>query len=190
MGVNPRRISAKGWPIYYDEPVAEPDIILIPRNRFCSLDLGQATMFHKNKTIEANYAAISDIQVKIYSKDCNDDEIPFMLTVDDILVLGSSISDYKERLTEMEEQAIKTAEHGGASFCDDSFFDSKYLRLLKSAKDLLFEPERVQDPKRKDAKKVIYSLAKEQRIEVSENVVSAIFTIIKPDDHNPKKRKG
>jgi hypothetical protein len=65
-----------------------------------------------------------------------------------------------------------------------------WLSILIEAIHQNFPEDREIDPKKANVVEWILEKAKKEGIAESENIANAIFTIIKPQDHNPKKRKG
>jgi hypothetical protein len=65
-----------------------------------------------------------------------------------------------------------------------------WLSILIEAIHQNFPEDREIDPKKANVVEWILEKAKKEGIAESENIANAIFTIIKPQNHNPKKRKG
>jgi hypothetical protein len=65
-----------------------------------------------------------------------------------------------------------------------------WLSILIEAIHQHFPEGREIDPKKASVVEWILGKAKKEGITESENIANAIFTIIKPQNHNPKKRKG
>lgn len=75
------------------------------------------------------------------------------------------------------------------AFNDDSY-STPLLELQKAAIFEFYSQPRVVDPKKNDVVEWLFAAAKELDLPLSDNVADAMFTIIKPKDHNPKKRRG
>lgn len=76
---------------------------------------------------------------------------------------------------------------------DKTIIESNYttdlMILLNQAANQFFSPRKVQDAKQGEVSEWIRNKGKELKINISENVADAMFTIIKPHDHNPKIRR-
>jgi hypothetical protein len=62
------------------------------------------------------------------------------------------------------------------------------LNILNQAANEFFNPRKNLDAKKEEVTEWIINKGKENKVNVSSNVADAMFTIIKPKDHNPKKR--
>lgn len=74
-------------------------------------------------------------------------------------------------------------------FNDDSY-STPLLALQKAAIFEFYSQQRVVDPKKKEVVGWLFEAAKEFDFPLSANVADAMFTIIKPKNHDPKKRRG
>lgn len=62
------------------------------------------------------------------------------------------------------------------------------LDILNQAANEFFNPRKNLDAKKEEVTQWIIEKGKENKVNVSSNVADAMFTIIRPRDHNPKKR--
>ncbi|MCG5494410.1 hypothetical protein [Ectothiorhodospira variabilis] len=69
-------------------------------------------------------------------------------------------------------------------------YRTEWLKIQEAAIEQFFDPPRDVDPKKDEVVQWIKEKAREANIGESDRVAQAMFTIIKPHDHNPKKRKG
>lgn len=69
-------------------------------------------------------------------------------------------------------------------------YDTPLLSILNSAIIEFFEPRRERDPKKEEVVERIKMMMIAAGLPESTNTAEAIFTIIKPVDHDPKKRRG
>jgi hypothetical protein len=88
-----------------------------------------------------------------------------------------------------QDAPIKGA-HGVHSAFNDNSYSTPLLKLQNAAIDEFYAHRSGVDPKKDDVIKWLISAGKELDLEVSRNVAEAMFTIIKPKDHNPRKRRG
>ncbi|GAC32908.1 hypothetical protein [Paraglaciecola polaris] len=65
-----------------------------------------------------------------------------------------------------------------------------WLEILVETLRVHFPENRTRDPKKASVVEWIKAEAKKKGINPSDNIANAIFTIIKPDNHNPKKPRG
>lgn len=69
-------------------------------------------------------------------------------------------------------------------------YTTPYMRVLSEAVAMFFEPRQEVDAKRAEIENWIAGRLKAAGVEGSMRIASAMFTIIKPSDHNPRKRRG
>lgn len=69
-------------------------------------------------------------------------------------------------------------------------YSTPVLAVLNAAITEFFEPRRNPDAKREEVVKWIKSKMLDAGLADSDNIAAAIFTIIKPENHDPKKRRG
>jgi hypothetical protein len=69
-------------------------------------------------------------------------------------------------------------------------YSTDFLDILNLAVNNFFNPRKNLDAKKEEVTEWIISKGAELEIYVSSNVADAIFTIIKPDDHNPKIKRA
>ena len=72
--------------------------------------------------------------------------------------------------------------------CQNSY-STDLLNLLNLAISQFYNPRQKKDAKKDEIKEWIKIKGKELNIYVSDNVADSIFTIIKPNDHNPKVKR-
>ncbi len=63
-------------------------------------------------------------------------------------------------------------------------------RIQREAKSTFFAPTRQRDPKREEVTQWIKDKLRQAGEDASDNVATAMFTIIKPADHNPKRPRN
>jgi hypothetical protein len=68
-------------------------------------------------------------------------------------------------------------------------YTTDLLLILNLAINEFFNPRNSQDAKQEEVSEWIENKGKELKITVSKNVADAMFTIIKPHDHNPKIKR-
>lgn len=68
-------------------------------------------------------------------------------------------------------------------------YETNLLKIQNLAIKNFYESRRRADPKKDEVTEWIKSEAAKLEITISQNIADAIFTIIKPDDHNPKIRR-
>lgn len=73
---------------------------------------------------------------------------------------------------------------------EDSGYATQHLVILNAAIAEFFEPRRDRDAKREEVVDWIKSKMTASGMADSDNIAQAMFTIIKPFDHDPKKRRG
>lgn len=71
-----------------------------------------------------------------------------------------------------------------------SNYTTDLMSILNQAADEFFNPRKIQDAKQEEVSEWIKNKGKELRIDISTNVADAMFTIIKPHDHNPKIKRA
>lgn len=88
--------------------------------------------------------------------------------------------ELKKRVSEVEQKSEQQI---------SSSYQTELLKIQNLAIKEFFEPRKKHDPKKEVVKAWIISKGQESQISVSNNIADAIFTIIKPHDHNPKIRR-
>jgi len=76
------------------------------------------------------------------------------------------------------------------STTESTGYSTPHLEVLREAINHFFNPRRDPDPKRDEVVTWINDRLKERGQGDSDRIASAIFTIIKPEDHNPRRRRG
>jgi len=79
---------------------------------------------------------------------------------------------------------------GKASSFGDGYYTTPFLDIMKAAIDQFYSIRKAVDPKKEDVTGWLKEAAVELDVALSDNVADAMFTIIKPIDHNPKRRRG
>lgn len=77
---------------------------------------------------------------------------------------------------------------GGAVSGADAY-STPIMDVMREAVAEFFEPRRSVDPKKAEVVDWVHGRLGEKGL-ASNNIAEAIFTIIKPDDHDPRKRRG
>jgi hypothetical protein len=73
---------------------------------------------------------------------------------------------------------------------DPADYSTPHLDVLREAINHFYNPRRDLDPKRDEVVAWINDRLKERGQGDSDRIATAIFTIIKPEDHNPRRRRG
>lgn len=68
-------------------------------------------------------------------------------------------------------------------------YSTSWLTIQNAAIAQFFNPRRNPDPKREEVIEWINAKAEKTGLRESQNIAKAIFTIIKPENHDPKKRR-
>lgn len=68
-------------------------------------------------------------------------------------------------------------------------YTTEWLLIQQEAIKMFFNPRRNPDAKREEIVEWIKDAAKSHNLEASENIAAAIFTVIKPGNHNPRKKR-
>lgn len=71
-----------------------------------------------------------------------------------------------------------------------AIYSTPILAILNATINEFFQPRRDRDAKREEIVEWIKEQMKAAKIPYSDNVAAAIFTIVKPVDHDPRRRKG
>jgi hypothetical protein len=108
--------------------------------------------------------------------------ITFYAAPNDIVILKSE----RDRFEEMH--AITTDQFGGAQSTPN--YSTAYLQIMEKAINEFFCPRRNPDAKKHEVVEWIKSEMAKAELGDSENIAKTMFTIIKPPDHNPRKRRG
>lgn len=69
-------------------------------------------------------------------------------------------------------------------------YSTDLMNILNLAVNKFFNPRQKVDPKKDEITEWLKAKGKELNVNVSDNVADAIFTIIKPNDHNPKIKRA
>lgn len=85
---------------------------------------------------------------------------------------------------------VKSEKQQSETSHDCQLYSSPWLNIQKSAIAEFFDPRRNPDAKREEVVEWIKQAALKAGLPDSENLASAIFTLIKPENHDPKKRRG
>jgi hypothetical protein len=72
----------------------------------------------------------------------------------------------------------------------DTTYSTKWLEVQQAAIAEFFSPRRNIDAKKEEVILWIEAKAKEFKITEPNRIATSIFTIIKPEDHSPRKRRG
>lgn len=117
--------------------------------------------------------------------------------------IGISFSDQRDIAAELHEARSRIAELEAALVVakasdtpkkTDPFANSTYstswLFIQWAATAEFFEPRKTVDAKKEEVVDWIIGKAKQAGLPCSKNIAEAMFTIIKPHDHDPRKRRG
>lgn len=69
-------------------------------------------------------------------------------------------------------------------------YQTNLLKIQNLAIKHFYEPRKPVDPKKDAVTEWIKTEGTKQGVNISDNIADAIFTIIKPDDHNPKIKRA
>lgn len=84
---------------------------------------------------------------------------------------------------------IENSKHGTMDRWPWGNYENEYLNILSDAVFEFFEPRRNPDAKRDEVVDWIKERLVQAGLDGSDNIASTMFTIIKPADHNPRKRR-
>lgn len=112
------------------------------------------------------------------------------IKIDNFIVLNSGVENIEKKQEQIEPNTpIDEPKSRSDSVLDSLPYNTKLLELLFKAMKELFPEDRKNDPPKAIAVAEMMILAEEMGVDLSKNIADAIFTVIKPDDHNPKKRR-
>ncbi len=92
--------------------------------------------------------------------------------------------------TATEIWGVDTLETGEDANSTDNCYSTPLLMIMNAAIAEFFMPRRDKDAKREEVVNWIKTQMSASKMPDSENIAVAIFTIIKPLDHDPRKRRG
>tara|TARA_R110000772_G_scaffold127818_4_gene235214 strand:- start:42684 stop:43364 length:681 start_codon:yes stop_codon:yes gene_type:complete len=69
-------------------------------------------------------------------------------------------------------------------------YSTVYMDIMHETIAKFFEPRRSRDPSKYEVKAWIAGRLASEGMDASDRIAGAMFTIIKPKDHNPKKKRG
>lgn len=90
---------------------------------------------------------------------------------------------------EMKKASQKDVPINATITSETGNYSSELLNILDLAIVNFYESRREVDPKKEEVLEWLATKAKELKVNLSDNIAEAIFTIIKPDDHNPKIKR-
>lgn len=98
---------------------------------------------------------------------------------------------YKDPIITREERDRFEREYGQAisQATKSNSYSTAYIEVLQEAISQFFEPRHDVDPKKAEVVEWVNGRLADMGMP-SENIAQAIFTIIKPPDHSPRKRRG
>lgn len=76
------------------------------------------------------------------------------------------------------------------SHASQDSYSTDLMNILNLAVNNFFNPRLMVDPKKDEITEWLKAKGKELNVNVSDNVADSIFTIIKPNDHNPKIKRA
>jgi len=111
------------------------------------------------------------------------DREPFFLDV---------TAQYQSPFITREERSRFEHQHGmvDAPIRNNDEYTTPYIDVMRDAISNFFEPRHNVDAKSDEVESWIAKRLEAEGIEGSKRIASAMFTIIKPSDHNPRKRRG
>jgi hypothetical protein len=110
---------------------------------------------------------------------------PFQLNIDDLIVTKMEKERFESNLGNKESKSQTLT-----NLFIPNENRTKWLIILGEAINTHFSKDRARDPKKNVVVEWIKAEAVKNGINPSDNIANAIFTIIKPEDHNPKKKRG
>jgi len=139
------------------------------------------------------YTANTGLYIKDYELVCEYSDCPFFnISVDELIILNSEV----ERLEQEHENSSKRqSEYGklqkgeATSTVDSLPYQTSLLELLAAAMKRSFPADRINDPPKAVVVTEMKQIADEMGLNLSDNIAEAMFTIIRPEDHNPRKRR-
>lgn len=99
------------------------------------------------------------------------------------VVITREERDRFEQMTGMQRRA-------SALESSVNYYSTPSLDILREAIAEFFEPRRDPDAKREEVVEWINKRFEERGLKPTDNIARAIFTIIKPSDHDPRSRRG
>ena len=105
-------------------------------------------------------------------------------------IIGGFVKYLKSEYSKENIQQKSYSNLPFSNLCITEENQTSWLKILNEALLEHFPEDRLIDPKKATVVEWILKRAKEEGITESENIANAIFTIIKPLNHNPKKKKG
>lgn len=90
----------------------------------------------------------------------------------------------------IEISGLDSQETGEDATSTDNCYSTPLLMIMNAAIAEFFMPRCDKDAKREEVVKWIKTQMSAAKMPDSENIAAAIFTIIKPIDHDPRKRRG
>ena len=156
--------------------------VLISEGKFKPFDMSARDAFNEyndahiklislaNKSIKHNYASdgpVNDVK-NTYSE--------------------IEISELEKRISEIEKKFDSSNNDSNKlTSCFD--YSTPWLKVLDEAILKFFSPRHEVDPKKEEVVEYIEKRAQEEGISDPASIAKSVFTIIKPHDHNPKKRR-
>lgn len=109
--------------------------------------------------------------------------IPFTPTIDEIVVPAADL---------LALSPAKTTPHSksGVACLHDAAYSTPYIAIMNAAIAEFFAPRRNVDAAKPEVAAWVMKQMEISGITPSNNIAEAIFTIIKPFDHDPRKRRG
>lgn len=85
---------------------------------------------------------------------------------------------------------VKHVHEGAVTEQTSPTYQTNLLKIQDLAIKHFYESRKPVDPKKSEVTEWIKNEASNLKISISDNIADAIFTIIKPDDHNPKIKRA
>lgn len=123
------------------------------------------------KTLSTNGIAYCEINIQKFSKWA-------------LLVNWEIPDELKQRVATSKDFVDLNGLDGSKAYRTD------LLTIQELAINEFFNPRKIYDAKKDEITEWLKLKGKELHVEVSDNIADAIFTIIKPNDHNPKIRRA
>lgn len=114
--------------------------------------------------------------------------IPFTPTIDEMVIPAADLLALSDDSANKQQayQGLNTL--GKKGDCDT--YSTPHIAIMNAAIAEFFSPRRQVDPKQLVVVGWINEKIEEAGLPPSNNIAEAIFTIIKPTDHDPRKRRG
>ncbi len=113
------------------------------------------------------------------------------LHIDQIIIPASEVERFEAaNAGPLQERPVEDSKKKDSSEVRQGLYTTDLLNVLTESMNAIFPEDRKIDPKKEIAVEEIIKLGQTKDVYVSKNIAEAIFTIIKPENHDPRKRRG